>query len=65
METNKPSMESIDAYIHIDKPLPLDLLSKIVVYRKTENEQQELLAKQVAKEKTKAKAIKRQQEKLK
>ena len=40
----------------IDQPLPLELISRIVAYRKLENEQQELLAKQVAKEKAQMKA---------
>lgn len=49
----------------LDKPLPLDLLGRIIAYRKAENEQQELLAKQVSKEKTKARATKRRQDKAK
>lgn len=46
----------------VDQPLPLDLIGRIVTYRKAENEQQELLAKQVAREKAQMKAQARMRE---
>jgi uncharacterized protein YdhG (YjbR/CyaY superfamily) len=49
----------------LDRPLPLELIGRIVTYRKLENEQQELLAKQVAKEKTQMKAEARMRERQK